>query len=413
MGISGLEIGQGSMHGRLTLRSRLILALIGFVAFQILPGSGQGQSKPRTAREVLAAWQDSGKVWAALPEDAQEARAKKFLSAFHVSDFQRLCREAASGDAADMPGFLALKLLVDPLPAADLSILLEDLGLGDGCHKAVVQHLGRARDSFQGDDRERLADALLKLADESGYAKGIKNQLESAAASFTSRDELLERMRSYSSSEDENVQLHGIKLMSLSADPRARDLMKEFVQRYTDRGKVPSARVLVYLGETLGSDAFEDLLSFREGLQTEEERFHVLRAMAHTRDPRVFPLLLEAYNDRSTGILNNTFALEDKAERSRHFRLWVLCRVLEPALIEALTGDDPRLQGEAVEILDRESRYGVAEDMEGVMSALNEVASTPDVGQELARRLRGIISRFERREQERVVRSQQKREQLR
>jgi hypothetical protein len=162
--------------------------------------------------------------------------------------------------------------------------------------------------------------------------------------------------------------------------------------------------MMTLLGKSLGSKVFDLLVGFRSKLQGERERYDALQAIVYTGDPRAFEILLAAYKDESTWILNRTFELQDKEERHRHFLLWHLCRVLEPALIEALTGDREDLRLQAVELLDRQSRYGVAEDMDGVLEGLREVASRPDVEGELADRLRAIDRRFGKRQVEKEVR---------
>ncbi|MBD3336832.1 MAG: hypothetical protein GF355_15070 [Candidatus Eisenbacteria bacterium] len=400
--VSSIQNGSGV---RETVVVLLVFPLL-FSPFHAARSAGDLSDAPLTV--ITRAWQDSAASWADLGDAERRARGQRFYERFEPEDIFRLCRETArdeSAPASHMTGFMRAKLLLDPVSIETMSALIADPTVGVPCLKGVILHLATVRDTLSTRSKETLATAMLELADQQKHPTPYREQLEGAAASLSARDELLERMRDYAWGPTGEIQYHGLNMMAQSIDPRARDLMEERLQDMQAQGQVPSGELMILFGRTLEQRAYDELHDYFVNVESDAEwRRNALQALSYTHDPRVMEILLSEYGGIDSEIRDRTFELADREERSRYWWLWHMTRVMEPALIEALAGDDPARRRQALELLDRASRFGVPEDLEGVLEALARLEQRGDVGEELAVRALRIISRFEQREVERANR---------
>ena len=102
--------------------------------------------------------------------------------------------------------------------------------------------------------------------------------------------------------------------------------------------------------------------------------------------------LLREYGDSLTGIRDWTSRDTAKEERGWYFHLWHCTRVYEPTLVKVLAAADQEQRHEAIELLDRASRYGALSDYPAMLAALTGAEmSQPNVAQRVAE----IRSRFD------------------
>lgn len=352
---------------------------------------------------LTAAWADSNRVWQGMPDADRRAHMRAFFTPFQGGDLCRICRESAGAKETERvaEGFLRAKFESVPPTTEELVALLQDLTVGPGCHKVVVQFLSRTKDSYSQVDGDRIGQALLGLADHAAYPVGVETMLEVAAAHLSRADALLSRIEKYAASPQPDERMRAIDMMAESKDPRAADLMERTIEDYHRKGLMPSPRILVAAGIRLGSRAYPFLEWCLVTTSDEPTRMKALEGLAHTKDPRAMRRLLAAYGDSLTGIQDVVPNALDRATKEHYFQLWYCIRLLEPTIIQALPGPDPRLRAEALELVDRESRYGIPADSPGITQALRGHAGLPGQDPANIKRVMEILARFEERESER------------
>jgi hypothetical protein len=352
---------------------------------------------------LTAAWTDSNRVWQGIPEARRRDRMTAFFAPFHSVDLCRICRESAGAKETErvVEGFLRAKFESVPPTTDELVALLQDLTAGPACHKVVVQYLSRTKDSYSQTDGDRLGQALLGLADHAAYPVGIEAMLEVAAAHLSRADAMVARIERYAASQQPDEQLRAIDMMAESKDPRAADLMERTLEAYRRNGVMPAPRVLVAAGMRLGSRAYPFLEWSLATAPDEPTRMKVLEGLAHSKDPRALRHLLAAYGDSLTGIQDVASMAIDRAAKEHYFQLWFCTRLLEPTIIQVLPGSEPLLRAQALELVDRESRYGIPADPPGLTQALRQYAGLPGQDPANIKRVMEILARFELREAER------------
>jgi hypothetical protein len=341
--------------------------------------------------------------WRELSEAERQRRVQQTLAPYGVEDVCRLCRDSESSVPAGRlaNSFLEVKLYGSPFTAKELARLIEDKTVGPICHKVLVKHVGQHKEEFSAADGEVLATALLQLADGSGYPEGIRNQLEVAAASLSHGEEAIKRMRTYSASASDELLMQASRMMCASRDPRAMPLLLDVLGRRARAGVMVPGKLLIETASKLRGPSYEAVVRFLPLSRNDQERQDVLHALAYSGDFRVMPLLLQAYDDSLTGIRDWTSRDTSKEERGKYFHLWHCTRVFEPGMVSALTGPVPEGRRQAIELLDRASRFGAMLDSRVVGDAL-QVASREDPKSQ--QRLGEIQARFDAWEAEKAVR---------
>ncbi|MBU1702429.1 MAG: hypothetical protein KJ970_05100 [Candidatus Eisenbacteria bacterium] len=357
--------------------------------------------------KIYSAWQDSLEKWADLSTSDQDAQTRAFFDAFKTADVMDRCTRESEGkqDDADLGGFINGKMQYSPLTARELAAILADLQVRMTCHKAITQYLAEHKEAYTPEERDILATALLELSDTCEYPISIRNQIEGGAASMAPQDEILERMKSYAEGPTDEIRFQGLMMISLSCDPRAADLLRSVMEGYRVRKEVPPARFLNIAGATLGPGGYDILLHFLEQTINTPQFMDALLGLVLTRDFRAVDQVIQAYFDGTTGIRDQTSRIEDQALRSYYFKLWHMGRTLEPVLIPALAGEDPERRVEALELLDRSSRYGVAANAAEVFQALQQLIERPDASSSQVLQCQQIIERLQAWEAEKALRN--------
>ena len=273
--------------------------------------------------------------------------------------------------------------------------------MGPLCQKALVQHVAKHKDSYSRGESEILAESILRLADTAGYPEGIRSQLEVAAASLSRTDDVLRRMQTYGSSSSENLVTQGARMMAASGDPRATGLLMDLLGRYARNSRMLSGKVLIDVGMKLGPQGYTPILAFLSLARDPQERVAVLQSAAYTQDPRAMGLLLREYGDSLRGIRDSTSSAVSPEEKARYFWLLHCTCLLEPTLHTSLSDSSGFRRRQAVELLDRGSRYGTLHDYPAMEEALDRaVAHEPTMRQ----RVTEIRRRFEHWESEKASR---------
>jgi len=362
-----------------------------------------------TFEDATQAWRDSSAVWRTLPEDEARARMAGFLTQFGAADLLRYCSSSHDPSVAgQLEGFIRARLSVSTLPVSDLIFLLTDPTVDASCKAGLMRHVNEIQDDLSDDEREAVGAAFLTMADDGQFSPVIVKQIEIAAAQFTTSDEMFERMEGYLHSEDQERTGHAVAMLARSPDPRSRELLADMIGGYRSRGEVPSRQILLLAAPAVGAEGFGDLEALLDLAQIRRERESVLEAMAASGEARVLPLLLGEYGDQAGRIRDSTFAIEDPQEKDRFFQLYRLTRILEPQLVEVLAGDPSDLQGVALELLDRASRHGVAQQWPELRAALTALRDSGGMGEPSQARITRILEQFEaqeaRRERRRATR---------
>ena len=280
----------------------------------------------------LSAFRDSLAIWHDLPDSIRKEKADILFRPYGVEEIRQIC---AAGNESERAGrlaqaFVEAKLTGDPFSARELSSLIADRSLGPLCHKELIQYVGKHRSSFDEAEGATLAEAILQLADTSGYPEGIRNQLEVAAAALSKNDDVFERMRSYGSSQSAALQMQGARMMTVSHDPRATALLLDYLDRNLRDRRMPEGKILIEAARKLEGEVYQRMVEFLPLAQSFEDRQSVLQAVAYTQDPRAMGVLLREYGDSLSGVRDSTSSLPRGEERGRYFWLW-RCKITSTA----------------------------------------------------------------------------------
>jgi hypothetical protein len=316
-----------------------------------------------------------------------------------------MCRECEKDSrlGADLAGFLRARFSLLPPGAEELAAMFRDLTLGIPCHGTAIQYLSTNRDAFGPAGGETLAAALIFLSDRSAYGLETRRQFDLAAAYLSGGDRVLERIRARLDSDDPAERETGIGMARESRDPRAAGLLTGLMDRLTARGETPSPDLLVVYATKSGRGAYDRIHPFYERAGDAGFRMRALEALCSTTDPRAIRDLLDAYADAGTGIRDSTSRIPDRAERRRYEQLWSCARTLEPAVVASLRGGDPLLRMAALEVADRESRFGPPAEPRGLLGALRAFAAESGQDAAAAKRAMETGSRIELRLREQLL----------
>lgn len=343
--------------------------------------SPAGEAAP-LRENLIAVWRDSIMTWKDLSREEVSERNSRFMAGVRFEELLAACRavDATSADSRMMEGLLKQGLDDLDLSATELATILRDPGVDTPCHKGILMYLSHAKSTFVGARGDTLAPALLELADRGNYEPGVRAQFEMAAAFLSTSDAIYERIRDFSESQSPEVRASAFDMMIESRDPRTAALLKKTLERYVTERRIPPGRVLTGAGRRLGSDGVVPLVAF---LALSDDfnnvRRLVLEGLAGTQDPQGYSYLIDEYGDRETGVRDSTSSIENPVVKNRYFGLWHIGRVYEPALARSLESGPPDECHQAIEILDRGSRFGKCANKDVVIPALGRAALRTDL----------------------------------
>ncbi len=362
-------------------------------------GTDARQSGFETIEELMARYRAYAESLRDLPPDIRSAKAKReFFGALPWDEICFLCRKdssgAAPGEGKGLQDLVLARLQGRPATIEQISSLLEDPRYSNRCKKGVVMYLYAVKDSLRGvDGVERLARALLNLADSGTVDRGIAAQLEHAAAYLWASDDLMRRMMAHCySSEDWEVE-QGLSMLKDARDPRASDSLVVAVEHLVETAwESPLlGKAFMISVERLGGRMF-DLMAqvYRESLNPLMRRT-ALKALARTGDRRFYGILLDAY--ASSPFPYEPDSLQKRTPAYAHFYgLWEAARFAEPAMMRDLeSGKDAEACSLAIRILDLESRFGLPENRPEIYEVLERFAARHP---EYASKVEEIVRRF-------------------
>lgn len=344
---------------------------------------------------LLKAFTDSLAAWKVFPESVRVARARVMFRPYGLDDICRVCRQATQGGpGADRRAtmFLQAKIFGSPLPSRDIGRLMVDPTLGLPCEKVLLNYIGRSEPKYRQSERDSLSTVLLQLADTPGYDDHMRDQLEVAAASLGQTDEVIQRMQAYGATSSDMLLAHAVRMMSVSHDPRSIGLLSDLIESRARNGQMIDGKTLLAAARKLKEKAADHILDFLPLAQSPEDHRSVIEAAANTENPKVIPLLLHEYGDSLSGIRDRTDAINTVEDKERYYWLWSCTRSLEPQLTADLNGSSHAARLNAVELLDRSSRFGGLLDYDGVRAGLLATAKEEPA---LRDRITQILLRFD------------------
>ncbi|MBD3236453.1 MAG: hypothetical protein GF330_07105 [Candidatus Eisenbacteria bacterium] len=349
--------------------------------------------------ELLADWKTYQRTLAELPREERVAVGLAFFEPLDWGTLIDWCREghpAASSEAERR----ALQSVVDSKlrwrgPSADtLAMIVGDSRVVSGCQEPVVKYISKNRGLYAGTPAgEMLARAFLALADAQVRSPGVGFQLERGAVCLWDGELLMARMMEHFRSGERRRMEQGVAMLGLSIDPRAADSLLTLTRRLADSGRHPRVleMAVATAGRRLGPRAFDVAHHVFRTTDDPGVRRAALQGMAWSGDWRSHAILLRQYDDSLAGIADSTHAAGGEAAH-RYWDLWLSTRLAEPSLIEALEEGSYGDALLALELIDRESRYGPPASRDSLYEALEAWAAGASAAD--ADRVRQIIGRF-------------------
>ncbi len=323
-----------------------------------------------------ARWRQFRLDLADLDREERLAEAARFFESVPWEQVRFYCSGEAGPDLSNfLGGMVETKLRFQPVNLGVLADLVGDADTDAGCQRAAVKFIFVHADSFAAlPGVSHLARAFLDLADSGKRSAKIGRELERGAAALWAGDELMRRMMSHGRAGEFRETKHGVKMLAGSCDPRATDSLAVLCHELADEGGYDRTVGfgLQRLSEKTGGEHFDFFVELAEESADDpigELHRAALSAIGGSGDPRAYPILLAEYDDEETGIVAATGEIADRDLRSRYWSLWFAVRLAEPGMIEVLgTGDPVAVQ--AVELLDRASRFGLPDTREEICLAL-------------------------------------------
>jgi len=347
-------------------------------------------------------WTEYLKELAPLSPSERRARSTEYLSRIPWDQALYYCREAeieGREEDSSIYGMLDTRLRLGLGEPQALVELISDPDYCLACQKAAIKFMAIHRDSILALPESRdYGRAMLKLADSGKLDPGVVKQLEQAAAALCDDDGVMTRMMDYSRSSDPYVVLQSVQMLGGARDPRAADSLEAVALSLIDRPEHRRAlgRAVSDLSVQPGAgkkyfDFIYSLYQKRDGSYSEGLLRASLAGMARTGNPRFYGILLNEYDDGETGIVGDTHALEDPELKRKYWNLWFFSRLAEPGMIPLFQSDAPEAFL-ALEVLDRESRFGLSMLRETLLEPLD--AWGVRRGGEVQARVSEVIGRF-------------------
>ncbi len=357
------------------------ISALTLILLSILMGLNPAGAHGESLYELEVRWRE---LRAGMPEMSREQRlgaATAFFSTIPWDRIMSYCGEGASAgpDLGEFIfGLVDGKLRSGDWQAADLAAIISDPDMASSCQSAIVKHIYTHREAIaETDAAPVLAQAFITLADSDSRSLNHGRQLELGAANLWGGGGILSRMLRYSRGDEKEIVRHGIRMFCETTAPEPMDSLAVITRELAEHRRYPRAlgRALIGLSECCGATYFD---LFLEMLETSGEdlqlRRDALKAMGRSGDPRSYALLVDEYKDSETGIVDATHAIEDRDLRSFYWNLWLATRLAEPGMIDLLDGDGDHAE-EAIELLDRASRFGLADTREEILTAMERWAA--------------------------------------
>ncbi len=349
--------------------------------------------------ELMARWQSLGKELKDLPSEDRSEEGREFMRQIGWDHIYYLCLKDSPGVTPGSEGVLGNlvrgRLHLNQPPVADMAALVADTSVCLECQRMVVLYVARHKETFRaGPEGEVLAKAFLKLADSGATPQGVRHSLEHGAAFLWASDVMMQHIMAHCRSGDPDRVRRGIGMLGESKDERASDSLAAMVGQLAAEGSNREALAIgmQQLAAKLGLEAFKTIRGIFESTSDPVIRRDALRALASTQDPRAYPILLAEYDDRSTGIVDSTHASGNRDKRQFYYELWFMVRKAEPGLIKVLEEGSPEEIDLAIELLDRESRFGLPASRDVLYEGLEEYGA--QAGEARRRRVDEILARF-------------------
>ncbi|MCK4303775.1 MAG: hypothetical protein KAY24_06020 [Candidatus Eisenbacteria sp.] len=335
-------------------------------------------SRYESLDELMARYRAHASSLPSLRGEERTERALEFFTTVPWDQIHYLCIKdnptvtpASSGILMDI---VRGKLHSEAPLVDEMVFLLTDPSTCRACLQATVMYISHEKVGYrERPEGGRLAKAMLELADTGTLEQGICFALEQGAAYLSASEDIMRRMTAHCHSGVPERIEHGIAMLGDSKDERAADTLVAMVDRLAvdpSATRKAKASAMRHAAERAGLAAYEPIRGVFESAPDRPLRWDALKGLALTQDPRARPLILAEYADGTTGIADSTNTMEDLDNRRFYYELWFMTRLAEPGLMRVLGEGEPEEIALALELLDRESRFGLPESRETLYSAL-------------------------------------------
>lgn len=375
-----------------------VVAVIALFA-AVAPGEDTAETTRGHLDEIAARWEAYLESLPDLTRQERAAQARAFFDEVSWELLDRLCRRESAHQPGEneraLRGLVMAKLDRRAASAETLASFVRDLEIASPCKRAIIMSIAKDRDKYR--DRppgQILADAFLELARSGTQEQAVEFSLERAATYLWASDTLMDLMVAHCHSGDPTRVGHGISMLMEALDERAGGALLDLVSRLAQDGTAQEmlVRAMSAAADRTGGDAFDTLLGVLKPATDRNVRRHALIALARTEDPRSHSMILGEYPRAEAGIADSTHAIADAEERGIYYYLWFATRLAEPSLIRSLREGDAGEVDIALDLLDRESRFGLPASPAKLYAALDELAAS--AGGDRARHVGEILSRF-------------------
>jgi hypothetical protein len=341
----------------------ILVALIFFVGTQALAE----QYVPYDV--FLDDWREYSHTLAPLTPAERRAKSVEYLEKVSWDQALYYCRVAeveGKEENSSVFGMLDTRLRLGLGEAGALVELISNPDYCLACQKAAVKFISSHKDSIlRLPESHDFGRAMLSLVDSGTREPGISKQLEQAAAALCADADIMQRMMSYSKSEDRYQVFQAVQMLGGSRDPQAADSLQAVALSLVElpAHRRALSRAVAVLAGFPGADLkyfdfIHSLYLRREGSYTEGLLRDALSGLARTGNPRFYEVLLSEYDDGETGIIDATHLIEDSDLKRKYWNLWFFARLAEPGILRLLESNAPEALV-ALEVLDRESRFGL------------------------------------------------------
>lgn len=360
-----------------------------------LDAAAADAAEHETLSALIARWTTYQEQYKDLPRDERMRETKKFFLTIPWDDIEYLCREGSPGvgpDSTDVMRFvMTYRLEVGAPPVAALAKFIANPDYAVPCRFPILVWSFQHRDSLSADERQLLAGAHLTAAAYPGIQDYFQEQFYIGAVALVASDSLMNGMMAWARSGDEKLEARGVRMLASSVDPRGPDSLAALAGLYYAAGSPVLDVVLVQCRKDCAERALPTFIATAENPRSLEQRLSALEAIGQVPTPAAARAILDQYADGGV-IADSTFAAV--GERGAHYyALWLATRVAEPHLNAWLREGNEGDAELAVELIDREVRYGPPDRDPEVIAALEAWAERAPA--EKAARARGVKTRAE------------------
>ncbi len=362
-------------------------------------GAPRADEPRRSLREILEQRNVVIEPLVGADQATRDAAARAYLGGIPWDDIVYLCAQGSPGVEPGSERLLQslVKARLHALQPSveELADLVADTRMNQECQQAIVLYVSSRKDEFKGTpEGAMLARAFLDLSDSGARDVGIAYSLEFGAAYLMADDGLMERMMSHCRSGDPGRVRQGLNMLGSCLDERAGDSLLALLHGMGRTLSDPKGLKMLMnnTARRTGRAAYPDLAAIHAAATDSLTRSDALEALALTGETEALRRILEAYDDAATGIADSTHALSNENGRLFYYGLWFDTRLAEPALIRLLSEGTPSEVELAIELLDRESRFGLPAGREEVYRPLERLLPSADQTRKV--RIQGMLDRF-------------------